>query len=562
MAEEDLIFGKNRHFFGGIEPSNMRYFSASGASNCIRIRMTLPEHTVVNNQTLCSVAGVVIKKSTDGYPKDEFSGIEVANVIFDGTVYTHVIFDTEVEPEVTYYYSAFPYTTQGVYNRNAAIKDSPNRSKASHAGVPYTYLYGFDLDLADENPETRVSYPHDVENFSWGYVTANSEGTNYGLTANGGDEWLDHIQPGVDFTPRPCMLNFDGTVAEYLNPYNYTQNVNGVPSTLNTSDNTTSNAMMEWPKIYTKRWVENGVYKFRCSDSKIDDDWECWCNYDKNGNVIDHFYTAIYQLTNSTKGFYSAANESAASYRSLCDCQYTYRGVDITRMRTFLREMNGDDWDIEQLCDRLLINDLLILITKSTNIQSRLGYGITSSSKPDYCYKYADSATYIHRLGLFNGSSSPTEAVKIFGMVNWYGCRYRIVDGIQATEDKSGVITLYIAKNRYMLGTDYNEDHNGYINIGQVLSDGGCVTDVCVTDIGLVPIKGGGSTTTYFADKIDIKWTVFSDHDIITHEINFGGGNDGSYAGPFCMMAKSSPAFTSVNDNITTSLSCKPSKVE
>ena len=28
MAEEDIIFGKNRHFFGGIEPSNMITFSA------------------------------------------------------------------------------------------------------------------------------------------------------------------------------------------------------------------------------------------------------------------------------------------------------------------------------------------------------------------------------------------------------------------------------------------------------------------------------------------------------------------------------------------------------
>ena len=27
MAEEDLIFGKNRHFVGGIEPSNMLAFS-------------------------------------------------------------------------------------------------------------------------------------------------------------------------------------------------------------------------------------------------------------------------------------------------------------------------------------------------------------------------------------------------------------------------------------------------------------------------------------------------------------------------------------------------------
>ena len=29
-------------------------------------------------------------------------------------------------------------------------------------------------------------------------------------------------------------------------------------------------AMMEWPKIYTKRWEENGIYHFRCSDTPQD----------------------------------------------------------------------------------------------------------------------------------------------------------------------------------------------------------------------------------------------------------------------------------------------------
>ena len=25
-----------------------------------------------------------------------------------------------------------------------------------------------------------------------------------------------------------------------------------------------------------------------------DDTWDCWCNYDRNNNQIDHFYTPIY----------------------------------------------------------------------------------------------------------------------------------------------------------------------------------------------------------------------------------------------------------------------------
>ena len=57
MAEEDLIFGKNRHFFGGIEPSNMLAFSAVFVAQYggVMIAATLPNDTVVNNQTLCTV---------------------------------------------------------------------------------------------------------------------------------------------------------------------------------------------------------------------------------------------------------------------------------------------------------------------------------------------------------------------------------------------------------------------------------------------------------------------------------------------------------------------------
>ena len=59
MAEEDLIFGKNRHFFGGIEPSNMLAFSVAVESGVVKVTATLPNDTVVNNQTLCTVEGAI-----------------------------------------------------------------------------------------------------------------------------------------------------------------------------------------------------------------------------------------------------------------------------------------------------------------------------------------------------------------------------------------------------------------------------------------------------------------------------------------------------------------------
>lgn len=135
MAEEDLIFGKNRHFFGGIEPSNMIEFSASydatGTVSRAKVIAKLPADTVIDGQTLCSVAGAVIRKQVGAYPKDEFDGILVKNISADET-----FFDEDVEIGNTYYYAAFPYTTQGVYNRNIA-----NRSVCTIiAGYELAYL--------------------------------------------------------------------------------------------------------------------------------------------------------------------------------------------------------------------------------------------------------------------------------------------------------------------------------------------------------------------------------------------------------------------------------------
>ena len=57
MAEEDLIFGKNRHFFGGIEPSNMKGFSVYLENGVVKVDAKLPDNTVIDGQQLCTVRG-------------------------------------------------------------------------------------------------------------------------------------------------------------------------------------------------------------------------------------------------------------------------------------------------------------------------------------------------------------------------------------------------------------------------------------------------------------------------------------------------------------------------
>ena len=53
MAEEDMLYGKARHLFGGIEPSNMKAFSvtAPGSGRPV-ITAVLPDNTVLDGQTL------------------------------------------------------------------------------------------------------------------------------------------------------------------------------------------------------------------------------------------------------------------------------------------------------------------------------------------------------------------------------------------------------------------------------------------------------------------------------------------------------------------------------
>ena len=71
---------------------------------------------------------------------------------------------------------------------------------------------------------------------------------------------------------------------------------------------------MEWPLIWWKYEtgeVEGEGY-FYCSNSKVDNSYNCFCNYDANNNIINHFYTAIYNGT-------CAATYSASSTYAVGD---------------------------------------------------------------------------------------------------------------------------------------------------------------------------------------------------------------------------------------------------
>lgn len=470
MAEEDLIFGKNRHMFGGIEPSNMLTFTVSQrlVNGKIAITATLPNDTMINGQLLCTVGGAVIRRKTTGYPVDEFDGDFVANITSSG-----IIYDSKADTSVTNYYSAFPFSTQGVYNRGYA-----NRSKYFYKNA--TYLFGYDLDTTNSEPNDRVTYPTDVDNYGW---------TPYIDDVSGYGDWPS--TPGTYFMPVPCVLKTDTstktTQIEFdLDPNNYSKKADGTTHSYTTTSGNI-NFMMRWPKIYTHREVVNGVYKFRCSDVKINDDWDCICNYDSDGNEIDNFFTAIYSVDG--RGNYP-----------------TFLSTNFPETIASYENTLGIGWNTELLADRLLIQDLLVMMAKSTDCETVYGKGDYANETGNWKNGKCDKKGLFASSDNFNGTYS-VGYLKVFGMENYWGNAYRLINGFLIDQGKIKVKLTHSTHDGSTVN-GYNSTGEGYL-IAADLADymsttgsyGGYISEMLNETYGRIPIKGNGSSSTYETNK-------------------------------------------------------------
>lgn len=339
------------------------------------------------------------------------------------------------------------------------------------------WIYGYDLQLDNPNPDDRVSYPQEVDNYNY-----NPAYMDYSLNVFNYGSWPS--KPGDKFMPKPCMLGLDGVVKEWLDPNDYTKTINGDISHI--SDKSfNANAMMEWKEIYTYREEIDGIYKFRCSNYKVDDNYECWCNYNKDNNKIKHFYTSIYNSCNILNKMYSLSNNNIIHNLSA---------------EAYIDKMNekDDGWYIEAFSDRMLIQDLLILMSKSTNSQTKFGNG-NMDGPINFNTGAGDNK------GLFWGKNDNTSVVKIFGMENWYGNLWRFVAGLI---NDNGILKIKITRGNKdgTMAFDYNLDGKGYITIPNSEpsgTSGAYISKTKITPYGRIPYSTvGGSKDTYETDGL------------------------------------------------------------
>ena len=384
--------------------------------------------------------------------------------------------------------------------------------------------------------------------FSIRNTSINSTMLTEGSTAP--QSYIPYLQPTDPPVPLPAINAYKGE-----NTLSSTESVGDVTipnSPLSDISNPLyeGNAMMQWPKIYYK--YEQGTIEgegyFYCSNRKIDDDYNCYCNIDSENNEIDYFYTAIYNGTSAINysnaltykvGDWAIYNNSqykaiveqtaptaystSATYAVGDLCTYSGKRYEcntaietaeawtaahwteipnsttwdinnwtlitnspVTNLRSLsgvrLAPVNGNgnttgttevtratannthtsnEWYIDTLSDRMLINSLLILISKSLNSQAKFGNGISGggqSTKESYITGTLDDK------GLFYGSTtSTTTAVKVFGMENWYSCVWRRTAGLIGTADNTYSYKLTYNNYDGSTATSYNSNGTGYL---------------------------------------------------------------------------------------------------
>ena len=361
------------------------------------------------------------------------------------------------------------------------------------------------------------------------------------------------------FMPKPCMLNYDGTVAYYLDPDDYSKKLDGTASDI---EDTTfnGNAMMEWPLIWYKfeSSESEGDGYFYVSDTQVDNTYHCWCNIDSQNNIIPHFYTSIYSCCGINSKMRSVSNRLINNSNGFCGRTWTNDLNVVLNLNT----TENVEWYTDVWCDRQLINALLVLICKTTDLQSAIGLG--HMLPYDGNINLASRTGRLNTNGLFYGTAT-SSTVKVFGMENWWGNMQRRIAGHTIMRNAESVsthmfkLTYGTADGSTVVGYDHygNDVVNGFIHHSPAVMTDGFIGTMKFNSYGYDVYNVAQSlSTSNWPDVVQVP-TMSS---IPPFTVTLYGRNDWTETekarvGPFAYWSLESTEMTAVT---STGLSCKP----
>ena len=408
-------------------------------------------------------------------------------------------------------------------------------------------IYGVHIDGNESDPEAAVSYVGDAV----GFVPA---GMNYATDSFSYGSWGDAF-----FLPRACMLKYDGTVDYYLDPDDYSKKEDGTASDV--SDSTYGgNAMMEWGRDGKQIWYaivpdtgDDASATIWVADYQVDERFHAWSFTNGEGVLVEHFYTPCYFGTLIDGRLRSLSGQSGANR-----CKNTTAAQEQTAAKAN-NPTGVDIWEMECFADTMLIQILLILMGKSLNTQAVFGEGLHTSGTD--AVNNAFTSGQHDTKGLFYGTNSGaaatyTNAVKIFGMENWYGFMWRrnvglvLLDGAYAYKLTQGTEDGSTATD-YATGTAADA-YAGYIQDGSnaPAASGSYISQMQFSADHFLPKAASGSAATYYGDGL---WVNASG---VRFALRGGVSNHGAQVGTFYLSLSVAPS--SALWYIGAAPSCKP----
>jgi hypothetical protein len=343
------------------------------------------------------------------------------------------------------------------------------------------------------------------------------------------------------------MLKYDGTVDYYLNDNDLTKKADNTASDVaNTSYG--GNAMMEWGQDgYRVHWKlvpdnDGKGFTFVVGNNNLMN-LAPWNHCDCEGGINKHFYVPIFFGTDINNVLRSLSGQTG-----------TVNVVGTTEIShaEANNQTSAKIWTTELYVDRLLIDMMLpTLIGKSTDHQSVFGTGRCGSTNSTYL-----GTGTMNDKGLFYGKNNNTDGVKLFGRENPYGNLWRRIQGYVIKSGGEIFIKLTYRTQDGSTSVGYNNDGTGYISNGTLGSNpnDSYITSMHISSLGIAPIVGGGSSSTYYCDQ-----TMQAQPPNNTTHTPLCGGDyniEAGIPGGFCINCRNS--ITIWADDTGGSISCKP----
>lgn len=335
------------------------------------------------------------------------------------------------------------------------------------AELSFYKLYGFVEHMAVSAPAQRIEYLEENRNYTPAGMNFGSKVFSYGSW----EDW-DWLRENL-----PYMVGWDGVKQYQLNPSDYTKKADGSASDV--SNQSFAGGAYSWiPKIYRKSYISGtDRYVYFCR-KKLDDDFLPTGFVDFNDNELEGVWLPMFYGANISNKMRSIAGTTPVNTQT-----------------------TATEWSLLQAAGARhvflggaivnVLNDILLMIGKSTDIQSKFGAGFNKGGSAASSLK----ANTIVGGGQFYGTSDNTSLNKLFHSVvygsfqQWQRDPYTILNGGQ----------LYVSPHY-----KYNLSATGYTAAGKSYgtSSGWTYTDKMkeVPGFGPVPDTMGATTATGYCD--------------------------------------------------------------